>query len=63
MKQYHGDGTCNALPKWEPSFNAVDGSTSDDCTTFPDYGEPGLGYGAKFGSGEHGSPLPPYATS
>jgi len=42
------DGTCNPMPGWGVSWNP---QTGGGCTLNPDYGQPGLGDGASYGSG------------
>ena len=46
------DGTCNSMPGWNPSFNP---SSAPGCKINPMYNEPGLGYGASYGSGARGA--------
>eukprot|EP00293_Proteomonas_sulcata_P013841 CAMPEP_0184290164 /NCGR_PEP_ID=MMETSP1049-20130417/2505_1 /TAXON_ID=77928 /ORGANISM="Proteomonas sulcata, Strain CCMP704" /LENGTH=73 /DNA_ID=CAMNT_0026597259 /DNA_START=78 /DNA_END=299 /DNA_ORIENTATION=+ len=68
LREYHAfrqslayDGTCNALPKFEPRFNPIGGDEDSGCRLHPDFNEEGLGSGASYGKGV-GLEMPDFAS-
>jgi len=49
LTQQLSDGTCNAVPGWEVTWEPQTEKDDPDCKAFPFFNERGLGSGASYG--------------